>query len=137
MARAAALFVTMLALTLSGAGTMAHAQSKKTTPRPVNELTVPMPSRLAQDNLKTDSALSKRSLQWNADGRWSLKLDMNPLRQGGSDVEAGAYYRLSPSVRVGGTIGGTDTREKDKTIQRARPEERNEPRVRLETTFRF
>ena len=50
------------------------------------------------------------------------------------DVEAGAYYRLSPSLRVGGSVGLSG----DAAAARRVPDgEKPAPRVRLETTFRF
>jgi hypothetical protein len=78
-------------------------------------------------------------LKWDArKGRWGLTLnleqpDVRPATA--NDVQAGAYYKLTPSVRVGGAVALGD--------QRLQPGLRKpglddgQPRVRLETTFKF
>jgi len=76
--------------------------------------------------------------QWSVKGRWGLKLDVNQDEarpSGWNDVDAGAFYKVSPSVRVGGTVGFG---EKTKSLQPRDPNADNaQPRVRLETTFKF
>jgi len=69
--------------------------------------------------------------------RWGLHLDMNEpvgremqLR----DIQAGAFFKLTPSLRVGGAFAFAD--------QPAQPDRTSlpttqTPRVRLETTFKF
>src|ERR1700712_3279279 len=51
----------------------------------------------------------RKSLQWDAEhGRWSLKLDMDqPVGRDvqWKDVQAGAYFRVTPKLRVGGAVG--------------------------------
>lgn len=79
-----------------------------------------------------------RSLQWDPKGRWGLKLDMNqPVGRDMAlrDVQAGAYYRVTPSLRVGGAVALSD--------QPAQPDHASTlpsaqaPQVKLETTFKF
>ena len=78
-----------------------------------------------------------KSLQWDDKGRWSLKLDMNePLGRAMQlrDVQAGAYYHVTPSLKVGGAVSlGDEQVVPDRnSLPQAQP-----PRVRLETRFKF
>jgi hypothetical protein len=80
----------------------------------------------------------RRGLQWNEDGRWGLNLNLSqPVGREAdwSDVQAGAYYRLNPRLRVGAAASLSEPQ-----TDPARPVEsdrRAQPRVRLETIFRF
>lgn len=80
----------------------------------------------------------RRGLQWNESGRWALNLDLTqPVGREAdwSDVEAAAYYRLNPRLRVGAAASLAEPQ-----ADPARPAEtdrRAQPRVRLETIFRF
>ena len=59
--------------------------------------------------------------QWDQKGRWSLRLDMSqPFGRDMQmrDVQAGAYYRVTPSLRVG---GGGHLRRSAVTAQPHRP----------------
>ncbi len=74
--------------------------------------------------------------QFDAKGRWGVKLDLSePTNRGvdWKDVQAGAYFRLSPSIRVGGSVGLGD---KFAQPQHLTPED-TAPRVHLETAFKF
>lgn len=78
----------------------------------------------------------RRSLQLDSNGRWGLRLDMtqpSARDQDFRDVQAGAYLRLGPRVRVGGTVNLND---KTPSPQNFRPQDSG-PRVRLETNFKF
>ena len=80
-----------------------------------------------------------RSLQWDDKSRWGLKLDMNqPVGRDMElrDVQAGAYYRVTPSLRVGGavTLGDGFTGQPS---DGSAPIQAQAPRVRLETSFKF
>ena len=88
-------------------------------------------------SLNDAQAAGGQRLQLNANGRWSLNLNtQSPVGRDAdwSEVEAGAYYRLSPRLRVGAAAGLAATRPDP-----ARPAEtdRSQPRVRLETIFKF
>lgn len=75
------------------------------------------------------------SLQFNEKGRWGLNLNVDePARRDRrlDDVEAGAFFRLTPSVRVGGSVRLDDKAKPE----RLAPDERR-PRVRVEGKFRF
>jgi len=51
-----------------------------------------------------------------------------------NDVSAGAYFRITPSVRVGGSVA---LGEQDLTPQRNQARPADQPKVRLETAFKF
>jgi hypothetical protein len=80
----------------------------------------------------------RKSLQWDANGRWTLKLDMDqPVGREMElkDMSAGAYFHITPSMRIGGSVGLAD-RFADE--QKVVPQDTvNAPRVRLETKFKF
>jgi hypothetical protein len=69
--------------------------------------------------------------------RWGLHLDMSePVGREMQmrDIQAGAFFKLTPSLRVGGAVAFAD--------QPTQPDRTNLPttqipRVRLETTFKF
>lgn len=74
-------------------------------------------------------------MQWDERGRWGVRLDLqNPVGRPRelSDVEAGAFLRLTPSLRVGGAMRFADQPRPNEVT----PRDRN-PRVRLETTLAF
>ncbi len=86
-----------------------------------------------------------KTLKWDASkGRWGLTLNMQELEARPStlnDVEAGAYYRITPSLRVGGSVGVGDrlpvTAGSKAMAPRAGTAATEEPRVRLQTEFKF
>lgn len=99
------------------------------------------PNTMTQSNITIrdpNKTSSSRQFQFDVKSRWGLVLDVNqpPLqRPGVNDVDAGAYFRLSPSVRVGGSVG---IGEKTKPFQPTPSEDqKKQPRVRLETQFKF
>ena len=126
------------ALILLGSTTAVHAQSKPST-------TVP------DFSVKSDFAATnpgapfnpqqgpKKQLKWDAKkGKWGLKLDLDqPTNREleGRDVQAGAYYSVTPSIRVGGAVALGD----NNPALAARKNEIQEPapRVKLETAFKF
>lgn len=78
----------------------------------------------------------RKSLQWDMKGRWSLRLDMDQpatREMGWKDVQAGAYFRITPSLRVGGSVGMGDKFAPPPQVQPKDPT----PRVQLNTTFQF
>jgi hypothetical protein len=84
------------------------------------------------------STAPRKSLQWDASGHWTLNLDMDqPVGRDmdWKDVSAGAYFHITPSMRIGGSVGLGD---KFADPQRIFPEDTsNAPRVHLETKFKF
>jgi hypothetical protein len=80
----------------------------------------------------------RRSLRWREGGRWSLDLNLNqPVGRETElgDVEAGAYYSLSPRLRVGAAAGLA--RPETDPARAVESDRRAQSRVRLESIFRF
>jgi hypothetical protein len=129
--------VAISALVLSGAlATMAHAQESKV------ESTVTLSDR----NLWGPQQQAHKSFQWDAGkSRWGLKFDVDqsPTRDGAwQDVQAGAFFKVTPSLSIGGGVA-----LRDQSLTSAIPNQANQqtppglpvnvPRVRLETAFKF
>ncbi len=79
---------------------------------------------------------SARSLQWNGNGRWGLKLDyQQPTTREfqGKDMDIGTFYRVTKRLRIVGSVNVGD----DNAPRFVTPDDRPQPRVRLETQFRF
>lgn len=113
---------------LTGVAGEASAQSRSRAPAVT----------LAEASSAQSTATPRRGLRWNENGRWGLDFNLNqPVGREAEwgDVEAGAYYRLSPRLRVGAAAGlaapQQDPARAPETDRRA------QPRVRLETLFRF
>jgi len=80
----------------------------------------------------------RRGLRWNENGRWGLNFNTTPpvgRETDWGDVEAGAYYRLNPRLSVG-AAAGLGRVEQD-PARAPETERRAQPRVRLESIFRF
>jgi len=80
----------------------------------------------------------RRGLQFNDSGRWGLNFNLSqPVGREADwgDVEAGAYYRINPRLRVGAAAGlaspEADPARAPETDRRAAP------RFRLESIFKF
>ena len=80
-----------------------------------------------------------KRLKWDAaKGRWGLTFNLDQTETRPStlgDAEAGAYYRITPSLRVGGAVslGEQDFKGAPAKVT---PGE-GQPRVRLETKLKF
>ena len=81
---------------------------------------------------------SQSRLRFTERGRWGLDLNLSqPVGRESNlgDVEAGAYYRVNPRLRVGATAG---LAEPDADPARGpQTDRRAAPRFRLESIFRF
>lgn len=125
-----------LGLATALAAAPAYAQSlPRTLPRAPAVAVSLAEAGAAQD---ASPAAPRRALRWNESGRWGLNFNLNePVGRDADwgDVEAGAYYRLSPSLRVG-AAAGLAAPEPD-PARAAQTERRAQPRVRLETIFKF
>lgn len=79
-----------------------------------------------------------RSLKWDANaGRWGLTLNLQqPSGRDvqANDIQAGAYFRVTPQLRVGGAVALGEKEQPE--YRRTQPVE-GAPRVRLETAFKF
>jgi hypothetical protein len=98
----------------------------------------PSTTALAISEAPASQSGARRGLQWNENGRWGLNLNLQqPVGREAdwSDVQAGAYYRINPSLRVGAAAVLAEP-ERD-PARAAETDRRGQPRVRLETIFRF
>lgn len=80
----------------------------------------------------------RRSLRWMDGGRWGLDFNLSqPVGREADwgDVEAGAYYRLSPRLRLGASAGLATPRPDP--ARAPETDTRAQPRVRLESIFKF
>lgn len=92
---------------------------------------------LSEANAARTATPSQSRMRFTERGRWGLDLNMSqPVGREDSlgDVEAGAYYRVNPRLRVGAAAGLAET-ERDPA--RAPQTERPAARFRLESIFRF
>jgi hypothetical protein len=80
------------------------------------------------------------SLTWDArKGRWGMTFNVQtaPTRDAEwADVKAGAYYRVSPALRIGGAVSMGDQAGQPEAMRKITPQQ-PAPRVRLETAFKF
>ncbi|CAN5153111.1 hypothetical protein BH09PSE1_BH09PSE1_16820 [soil metagenome] len=80
----------------------------------------------------------RRGLRWNENGRWGLNFNLNQptgRETQWGDVEAGAYYSVTPRLSVG-AAAGLGRPEQD-PARAPETDRRSQPRVRLESVFRF
>lgn len=119
-------------LTLTLAPDSAQAQTRA-TPR----AQAPSVSLSEADRAARAGAGQRRGLRLNESGRWGLDFNLSqPVGREAEwgDVEAGAYYRVNPSLRVGASAGLATA---DPDPARVESDTRAQPRVRLESIFRF
>jgi hypothetical protein len=123
------------ALILMGSASLAHAQSAPQT-KPADQFRVRGDFDIRDGRLGPNRG--DRSLQFDAKtGKWGVKLGLGtPVGREAEakDLEAGAYFRVTPSLRIGGAVGLAS--ERDAPVRRSSDKE-EAPRVRLETTFKF
>ena len=121
------------------AGSIAHAQQVRTA-KAIPQATYTMRDAFAPDLNQWGPTVGRRTLQWDSKkARWGVKLDLDqpigrPLSYTDRDVQAGAFYKITPSFRVGGAVslgalGGEETPQ-------AIPADKA-PKIRLETAFKF
>ena len=122
------LIVAVCALALSGVlASVAHADPLITDP-----------SKALADRNQWAPQATHKSFEWDsAKSRWGLKLDLDQPGYREMDlnnVQAGAYYKITPSLRVGGVVSLGDPAS---TVPRDVAPQPPAPRVRLETAFKF
>lgn len=122
------------ALVLFGTAGNAYAETAKprnaTAPAAAEAFTV-----RGDFNAQAAAAQPNKILKWDTrKGRWGLKLDLGSKADQWKDVEAGAFFRITPSLRVGGALGLENTKDAPVT---KRGEEEAAPKVRLEGAFKF
>jgi len=80
-----------------------------------------------------------QSMKWDAaKGRWGVTLDLqqpSTRETNLNDIQAGAYYRITPSLRVGGAVAFGD--QQLNAGPRPASPDGGAPRVQLETKFKF
>jgi hypothetical protein len=116
---------------ITGSADSASAQSRARAPA----VTL---SEASAAQRATPAPAPRRGLRWNENGRWGLDFNLNqPVGREADwgDVEAGAYYRLSPRLRVGAAAGLS--RPEQDPARAVESDRRAQPRVRLESIFRF
>lgn len=120
------------ALVLLGTGVAAQAQQKAASGGASFSST---PTSQPQDPMSPAGV--RKTLQWdNKTGRWGLSLDGELTASRESKVkeaELGAYYRVTPSLRVGGALGVINT-PNPKTPVDSDP---NQARMRVVTALKF
>ena len=120
-----------------GVAAAAHAQQVRTLDLP--DATFTARDSFASDPNQWGPQVGRRSLQWDSKtAHWGVKLDVDSpvgraLSYTDADVRAGAYYKITPSFRVGGAVSLGALNEDPHAIL---PPEKA-PRVRLETAFKF
>ena len=119
------------AVLLGTTATAAQAASNK-TPATIDLTVKPGAPAIAPQGIA-------KTLQWDARrGRWGLTVNMDQPSSREmqlNDVQAGAYFRITPSLRVGGAVAlGADVRQP--AFKQTEPVA-SRPRVRLETAFKF
>ena len=130
-------FVAIIAATVGAlaiAGTAHDATAQARGRAPAVSLT-----EAAQASNSTP-APQRRGLRWNDSGRWGLNFNLNqPVGRetDWGDVEAGAYYRLSPRLRVGAAANLATPEVDPARAPESAADRRAAPRVRLETIFKF
>ena len=124
------------ALTLLGSASVSLAQTAPARPRaqsPSDAFIVRGDFNLRDSQFGSQSG--RRTLVWDAKkGRWGLMLDITPRGADAQarDLEAGAFFRVTPQLRVGGAVGVVQP-----TPARKPGDSEETPRVRLETAFKF
>jgi hypothetical protein len=117
-------------LTLLAVADAAAAQSAARTRAPAVSLSEAQAARTAP--------AGQSRMRFTERGRWGLDFNMSqPVGRDSNlgDVEAGAYYRVNPRLRVGATAGLAEP-ERD-PARAPQTDQRAAPRFRLESIFRF
>lgn len=132
------ILATAAAAALTATASGASAQSRESSTQQAVRAAVQASPTVRNDLVSAPEA-PRRGLQWNEDGRWGLNLNLDqPVGREAdwSDVQAGAYYRLNPRLRVGAAASLAEP-EADPARPAETTDRRAQPRVRLETIFKF
>lgn len=142
MARLRLSTATITAIILSGMAANAHAQQAKARVDQPVALAAERQGRADQSQWTAQTV--RNSLLWeNVVGRLGLKFDMErPVNREVQlkDVEAGAFFRVTPALRVGGAVGVDDKPAPTPRTPQLKPQPAPAevaPRVRLETSLKF
>lgn len=87
------------------------------------------------------STAAGRTLEWDPrKGRWGLKLGVDPRSDRETqfrDMAPGVFYKLSPRLHIGGDVTLAPDNITGSPNQHLIDPQAPNPRVRLETTFKF
>jgi hypothetical protein len=126
--------ITVVTASLVLIGTAGVARADSTRGQPV--ITTDNLAGVTLDQNQWGPQPLRHTLQWDRK-RLSFVLDMSePIGRDmqARDVQAGAYYHITPSLRVGGAVSFGDA---PSTPDRSNLPQTQAPRVRLETNFKF
>ena len=93
------------AVSVLASANLAHAQGARSGPA-VADLN-------ARDSYQLNQSQQSKVVELDGKSHWGLKLELKqPVTRDMQlkDVEAGAYYKLTPSIRLGGAVGVTDAK---------------------------
>ncbi|HEY9217926.1 MAG TPA: hypothetical protein VIO94_07755 [Phenylobacterium sp.] len=119
------------AAALAASASAAQAQTTAAKPKGL-DFTV-----RSETNTTAGQGVSKSLKLDTRKGRWGVTLNFDQPRDReatANDVQAGAYYRVTPKLRIGGAVALGD--RNPNPARRSEPPE-GQPRVRLETAFKF
>jgi hypothetical protein len=127
-----------VALAVAGVGAVAHAAQ----PAPKSDDAVVAASAASAfsdtgASITLHPATPRKTLNWDTKGRWGVKLDyQQPAMHDDQwqSIDAGPYYKVTPHLHIGGTVGLSG--QSDPRMPTPGPQSA-QPRVRLETTFKF
>ena len=131
------LLFAVVATAFIAAGAGAHAETKGS---PADNFTVN--DSFASDANQWSPQIGRRSLQWDSKkAKWGLKLDMDqqlglplpPQTYNNRQVQAGAFFKITPSFRVGGSVRVGALNDGPQPVI---PSDTS-PKVRLETALKF
>lgn len=114
-----------------GAASGAHAQGRSS--QPSADL-----NPAARDAFALNQSQNSQVIELDTNARWGLKLEIQePVTRDTElrDMEAGAFFKVSPSIRVSGAVGLSDTEAP--TAENQTSSDRTTPRVSLGASFRF
>jgi hypothetical protein len=133
-----ALMMTLLVGSTASSAFAVTQSKQKTAKKPAAEQPINQTQTAPIITLSDSQNKASHLFQFDIKNRWGLKFDINQPEtkpSGSNDIDAGAYFKLTPSLRVGGTLGFG---EKTKSFQpEAEDPNKKQPRVRLETQFKF
>jgi hypothetical protein len=113
---------------LAGVASSAHAADSG---KKITDFTV-------RTDVSTLNSQGTKSLKWDArKGRWGVTLNLEqPAGRDAqlNDIQAGAYFRVTPSLRIGGAVALGD--KVTPNYKQTEPQD-VAPRVKLETAFKF
>ena len=120
-------------------GMAAEARAEQVHTVQIPQLTFTAPDAFAPDLNQWSPQAGRRTLEWDSKtAHWGVKLDVDPqaarpLSYTNGDVRAGAYYKITPALRVGGAVNLGPVNEAP--LPAISPD--HAPKVRLETAFKF